>query len=442
MTTGVFRPVQFLGNKTRSLEAVVEAVLDGLDPDTAVWDAFTGSTVVAQAIAARGCRVVATDALACSATFARALLGDGAAPTEAGAVIDAAIEESRTTELSEPWAKYIAAEKSAIDARDGHRLLTLDAELPQRWRCDSADRRLQSLFDAVDHAADGAKPAPGLLSTTYAGTYFGLQQAVRLEALTAAAAAMLAREDITPWMQGVLLTAICSAASTAAFSAGKHFAQPHKTAPSKPLQFHAKRCLADRSVNVDDVFIDAAKRIFAEARPAGEAHRSYRRSVESVTSAEVMRWGVGAIYADPPYTAQQYSRYYHVLDVIVGGVPPRLQRVGGRVTAGLYPESKYHSPFCSRRSAADAFGRLAEIARDAGARFVVSYSASLSGDTGNARTVSLEQLKDVLERVFGARHVTVEQLDELRYRQFNRSANGRARRDDPEFLLIGGVDAA
>lgn len=441
MTGGAFRPVQFLGNKTRSIEPVVYAILDDLPQDVSVWDAFSGSTVVAQAIAAKNRRVVATDALACSATFGRALLGDGSSAVEAGAVIDAAIEESRNKELTKPWAKHLAAEKSAIDERDGFRLLTLDSELPQRWRAHAPDPRLQSLFQSVDDAARQEKRAAGLLSTSYAGTYFGVQQAVRLEALEAAATEMLVREDITPWAHAVLLTAICSAASAAAFSAGKHFAQPHRTTPGKALNFHAKRCLADRSVNVDDVFVDAAKRIFAEARPVGEAHRSYCRAVETVTSAELLSWQVGAVYADPPYTAQQYSRYYHVLDVIVNGLPPRLQQVRGRVTQGLYPDSKYHSPFCSRRLAPEAFRQLAELARGAGARFVVSYSASISGDTGNARTLSLEQLKEVMQRVFGPGRVRVEQLA-LRYRQFNRSANGRAERDDPEFLLVGGVDAA
>lgn len=441
MTAGAFRPVQFLGNKTRSIEPVAKAILNELSQDGAVWDAFSGSTVVAQAIAARNRRVVATDALACSATFGRALLGDGSSPVEAGAVIEAVVEESRNKELSDHWAKHLAAEKTAIDARDGLRLLTLGSELPQRWRPHAADRRLQSLFGAVDAAALHENRAIGLLSTSYAGTYFGVQQAVRLEALEAAATEMLVRNDINRWVHAVLLTAICSAASTAAFSAGKHFAQPHRTAPGKPLDFHAKRCLADRSVNVDDDFVDAAKRIFAEARPVGEAHRSYCRPVETVTRADVVSWGAGAIYADPPYTAQQYSRYYHVLDVIVGGVPPRLQQVRGRITQGLYPDSKYHSPFCSRRMAPEAFRQLAEVARDSGARLVVSYSASLSGETGNARTLSLEQLKEILTHVFGSRRVSVEQLA-LRYRQFNRSENGRAERDDPEFLLVGGVDAA
>src|SRR5699024_11516526 len=76
----------------------------------------------------------------------------------------------------------------------------------------------------------------------------------------------------------LLLTALCSAASTAVFSAGKHFAQPHRVRPGKSLAFHMKRALTDRSVDVVEQFRRAVHEI--GARAARSEERRVGRSVE------------------------------------------------------------------------------------------------------------------------------------------------------------------
>ena len=72
-----FRPIQYLGCKLRALEAIVGRVA-GVHPRPArVLDLFAGTSVVAQGLAFAGFHVLATDAMAFSATFCRALLGVG-----------------------------------------------------------------------------------------------------------------------------------------------------------------------------------------------------------------------------------------------------------------------------------------------------------------------------------------------------------------------------
>jgi adenine-specific DNA methylase len=192
---------------------------------------------------------------------------------------------------------------------------------------------------------------------------------------------------------------------------------------------------------VDDVFIHTFKSALATSRPGDENHVVLHQPVEDTTTEALERLGVRTVYADPPYTAQQYSRFYHVLDVLLAGQPPTLQLVQGEVTRGLYPAARYLSPYCSKRSATQALDELTTKCARVGAALVVSYSATTSGATGNARTMSLDDVVSTLSKHFGRDSVAVEKLN-IRYRQFNRADASIRDRDDPEYLIIGGESAS
>ena len=156
---------------------------------------------------------------------------------------------------------------------------------------------------------------------------------------------------------------------------------------------------------------------------------------ERFDSAQLREFGIRSVYADPPYTAQQYSRFYHLLDVLVSGVPATLQRRGHGVTNGLYPVDRHRSRFCSRAQAPTAFAELARHVRDADARLVVSYSVSERASVGNARSIALDPLLGILRETFGSRSVDVRTLD-VRYRQFNSGSRSSPTRDDSEVLIV------
>src|SRR6202012_4271088 len=110
---------------------------------------------------------------------------------------------------------------------------------------------------------------------------------------------------------------------------------------------------------------------------------------------------IDAIYAVPPYTAQQYSRFYHVPEVICSYELPVLQRVRGQLTRGLYPDNRFKSRFCSRRLVSGAFQELFFLATHHNATLLLSYSASRSGKTGNKRSIELSELRDLMRASFG-----------------------------------------
>lgn len=430
-----WRPVQFLGNKLRVLDEVTDAVLRGLDDGSVVWDAFSGSSVVSQSFAARGMRVIATDKLKCSVTFARAMLSvdrvssSGLSRLRGLAAVNAGREYA-------PWDRYLRSEDDAIDRRSAQDLASLARAVPLRWRAAGAEAALTRKFAQVEAAArTGTQHPMASVLSTYAGTYFGIRQSLDMDVIATGILDLAARGEIDAWERDAGLTALASAASSAVFSAGKHFAQPINVTHDVS-KFHAGRLLVDRSVSVRESYLRSLDFIEQGTHDSG-GHLAFETEAENVSSDYLSSLGVAAVYADPPYTAQQYSRFYHLLDTVIAGVPALLQRSGsgGAVTKGLYPEERFKSAFCSRRRAPEAFERLARQTYDASARLVISYSVSAPGSTGNSRSIGLDQLLSVLGQVYGEHRVEVREMD-IRYRQFNQSRSAFAAREDPEVLIV------
>ena len=425
-----WRPVQYLGTKLRSLDHIVAAVESLTVPGDRVWDPFTGSTVVAQAIASTGRRVLAHDTQQAAATFGKALLGvgrrDGRSldPQELLALVRGVAQELSGSEAAEFWQKFIRIEDEALASEDAEAVDGLNAQLPQRWRSSSDARP--------------PVPVPGSpgMVTTFAGTYFGVRQALRLDVLRASVAKL--DNEIGPWETSTLLTGLCHAASQSVCSAGKHFAQPLR-ALNGSRAFVLERMLRDRSVDIDAALSDALEAIYRIARTGVEQHEVERRDALGVVAQELTERNVTCVYADPPYTAQQYSRFYHVLDTLVLGTPRKLQIWRGEITRGLYPEDKYHSPFCSRRQAPDAFRRLIRVARRAGASLAISYSSTANGNSGNARMVELDEIRSWVSEAYGGSNVDVVELGHA-YRQFNTVDAAVSGRDEPELLLVATHD--
>lgn len=431
-TEPVWRPVQYLGNKLRVLEQVRAACVQGLAPGDRVWDAFSGSSVVSQEIAAAGQPVYATDVLATSVVLARAMMGVGRIDSS----LEAATKQvmARAIEMrSEIWDRAVEQERVAIASADGDSLAELGRSLPQRWRRDGASAEQLDAFDQVEADARAERLTDtGQIAATYAGTYFGVEQAVRLDALRNAILSLERDGAIDGWQVAAMLTALSFAASRSVHSAGKHFAQPLKLAPTA---FHRRRLLTDRALSVDDAFMMGLTEVERSARPPGEWHVVESAEAERIAGSRLRELGVRSVYADPPYTAQQYSRFYHLLDVLVSGTPAKLQLRGDRVTTGLYPVDRHRSRFCSRTQAPAAFAELSRHVRDAGARLVVSYSVSDHASVGNARSIGLDALLELLRETFGSRGVHMEELD-IRYRQFNSGGFSSPTRNDPEVLIV------
>jgi adenine-specific DNA-methyltransferase len=205
-----FRPVQFLGTKTRVLPALLEVAEAEIGGHGRVCDIFSGSSVVAQGLARVGHSVTAFDALEHCAHFAR--LGVGRAFEER-------LPDARELPVTEApwipaWQPWLEAEDAAAAAADGRRLIELAGKIPQIWRRSGASAALDRVF--ADLQA-GTVAAGALVAAHYAGTYFGIRQAVEIDLVRQQVAAARNVGALSQWQESAMLTALLSAASECPF---------------------------------------------------------------------------------------------------------------------------------------------------------------------------------------------------------------------------------
>lgn len=131
-----FRPVQYLGSKVRVLDQIRAAVAELVDPNANVVDLFTGTTVVAQALASDGYKVTAVDTQSYAATFGTALLGVSRNMDEN--IIFKGLNEYFDNKMAKldyaQWSEAMEREDRAIADQNILALRVLYEKLPLSWR--------------------------------------------------------------------------------------------------------------------------------------------------------------------------------------------------------------------------------------------------------------------------------------------------------------------
>lgn len=431
-----YRPLQYLGAKGRAITHILNQVDHYEIGDKFVMDAFSGSSVVSQSLAQAGYNVVANDSLSFCAEIAKAFLNvDRILESERDLSAVIGLLETHTTPSQHYWNNLVAQEKELLEVSDSAKLSLFYQSIPTIWRLDKVTKELNQFFNSIspDQSAglDG-----GLVASYYAGTYFGVSQAVDIDRIRHGIFYLRETKQITQWQNSLLLTALISVMSKTVHSAGKHFAQAISLKRSDRAMILRKRLLQDRCLNVWSLFQKSIGELVhtptCTSFMSAQKHKVLNISTELIDKQYLP--SIGAIYADPPYTAQQYSRFYHIPEVVFRYEYPSLQEVNDQVTNGLYPDDKFKSSFCSKTAAPNSFQKLFELSRELNAHLLISYSFSLSGITGNSRMISMEQILELGRYYFGKNSETISQL-QFSYRQLNSKKSAVSKRKDKEFLI-------
>jgi adenine-specific DNA-methyltransferase len=441
-TQKVFKPIQYLGAKHRPLSMIMEKATELIQPGTYVLDLFSGSSVVSQSFNLRGMDVVSNDALRFNSVFASALLNIDRADTDVASLAQA-IELLRNYQLSarftNPFQELIQRERALLAARKTRALIELYRQIIQVDKAvgkkkPSENAQVRFIINNVNKSAIGKAP---LIVNYYAGTYFGIYQSLELDRLRNGIENLFTSSNITKWQYNLLLTCLLNVSSKIVYSAGKHFAQPIKRDNILKKKVLLKRFHDDRQHDVWTEFEKSIKTLTATAQTNFNATQniSYSKTMEEIVADTSCLPPTSVIYADPPYTAQQYSRFYHIPEVIFDYKYPALQLEHGKATSGLYPDNKFKSRFCSKREVVDAFKDLFLLTTELKSSLMISYSASLSEETGNSRMIDLDQILELGRTYMPTAVVEIVKFD-FDYRQLNASENINNSKEDKEFLIV------
>jgi adenine-specific DNA-methyltransferase len=348
-------PIRYMGTKRH----VVPLVKDGIEqlrvePKRFV-DLFAGTCSVATEMAGR-MPVTCCDALSFPVALARPRLLARHGPTaDVKAVVQLA--HQRATPRLAAHAVAVNAERDALA-----RGFASTKELLSKALHVGNDPA--KMTKARQAKAEGAH----CLATLYfARGYFSTEQAVWLDALRQSIDELHPPNDIVDSQvctaRDLLIAAWLAAASRVANSPG-HTAQ-YLAAANPASKIRVQRAWSRSVLREFELSLGILQPIGTSAWR--RTNRLVRADATVGTPTDRRRYSNAVLYADPPYTKDHYSRYYHVLETLFRYDYPDAH---GR---GRVRSDRHLSDFCYRSKAAGGFAALGARAAVSGSPLLVSY---------------------------------------------------------------------
>jgi adenine-specific DNA-methyltransferase len=262
--------------------------------------------------------------------------------------LTAAYRRAKADELTGSLSHYLSVEHAALEKSD------IDA--------------LAALFEQSVHNAQSLTEATptgkhDLFCRRYAGTYFGYQQAIEIDSIRYAIDCLKEDGSISGDQWKALLVALCMAMSRCSNSTG-HFAQslfPKNTNIKKVSSKRKRSIVAEWLLSIDEVQplgnIEWRKENIAFQKDATTLLKNLQEFREKPS----------VVYADPPYTKDQYSRYYHIYETAV------LYDYPSCSGTGLYRPDRATSPFSLASKIEEAMDGLIMATAQINSCLVLSY---------------------------------------------------------------------
>lgn len=186
----------------------------------------------------------------------------------------------------------------------------------------------------------------------YSDTYFSKNQCIEIDSLRYAIEKVTNVDRKNLYLVS-LMHAMCICQATSG-----HFAQ-YLPQDHPRLKSISKKSIFDEFLKKCDDFNNIVFSTF-ENKCFNEDY------VDLINSKEFEK--VKMVYIDPPYTGEQYSRFYHILETVCKYDNPALE------FKGLYRTDRYTSSFSLRKKAFDEFEKLLKLLSNKKKKIIISYS--------------------------------------------------------------------
>lgn len=360
--------ISYMGTK-RVLAPLVGDVIASAK-DGIFLDAFAGMCSVAEQVGPTR-QVWVNDAQVFAANVGEALFVSADEPPDALWVVDRHHELyiEHVDRLRSHFERAIALEKRLLEINSYDQFCGLKA-------------RLQSALRKASRTAP--ERAGNLFCRLYADSYIGLFQAIEVDAIVHAIDRSKARGLISEDQRRWMLIALGRAMLRSSTSTG-HFAQYLKPNSRTFVRYQRQRSR--------DIWKEWASSI-DEVSSVGSA--SWRRKnrvfnqdcLGLLAGLKNKRVRPSVVYADPPYTDDQYSRFYHLLETLILYDYPEISGIG------RYRSSRFQTSFSLKSAAANSIESLISTTAALDSDLVLSYPTN-----GLAYQVGVDVLK-VMRRYY------------------------------------------
>jgi len=226
-----------------------------------------------------------------------------------------------------------------------------------------------------------------LLTMTYAGTYLGLAQCIEVDSVRFAVDRLREEGELSSEGHRWACLALCEAISRCAMTTG-HFAQFLSIKTSNKYRYIALR---RRSIWREWL------RSLQSFAPIGNSkwrsqNRAFNRdAISMVKSIQRMKRRPAVIYADPPYTDDQYSRFYHLYETVL------LYDYPVTSSKARYRNNRATSAFSIKTEVRRSFENLIGNTAETGAGIIISYPSNglLEDSSGTIQDLLAAHYKNV-----------------------------------------------
>ncbi|WP_454860107.1 DNA adenine methylase [Promicromonospora soli] len=365
----------------------VRDAVSELKPNGRVVDLFSGMGSVAEALQETA-PVVTNDALSFTAAISRARFTGRARSASAESVM------ARLKPTFEEAKKLLAAD--------------YDRQLKDERKAVSGDSsQLSAYMDKARHAgnspeirraARAAAEASGVAHYRLAAFYFSagflsLSQAIDADALRAAIDAEKVPEE-RDWLIGSWIAAISVVINSPGHTA--QYLRPNtESARARLVRTWQRDLWSEFQESLETV------------DQVGTEHWRSQNGVYVSDALDLVSGGslmdIGAVYADPPYTKDQYSRFYHVYETLYRYDYPDSNGAGRSRT------DRFSTGFSLKTAVAASFHDLCRNVQRMDVPLVISYpSSGLLGDAGfSVAEIAGQYFSGVEVLTFDANHSTM-----------------------------------
>ena len=428
-----FRTLNYLGSKLRLLDFIEENVRKVTPDGAGVCDLFAGSGCVSYKLS-QLFPVTACDIQHYSTIICNALLRPSTLTKETAKFFISGIKNDKSL-LFDAIAPLIVLEEDAIKNKDLE-LLTDIVEHGSLKVFDLAKSK-SNIFSIHERVTDKLKKAEftekdSLITRYYGGVYFSYRQAVQIDTIMNAIRSYPDTED-----KNILLAALLSTTSDVACTVGKHFAQPIKARDSrgniKTLVYN--KAIKDKTIDVITLYEEWLNKYVALQKGN---HQNTLLQGDCMDCLMMLPDNVRTIYADPPYTRDHYSRFYHVLETIALDDLPEISTVKihgcTHVSNGIYRKDRHQSPFCIRSKAPKAFEEMFKAISASRKNLLLSYSPYDETKETHPRVVTINQLISWASEYFD--NVDVVSAGHFTHNKLNSTEHFLESSDEAEILIV------
>jgi adenine-specific DNA methylase len=376
----IFTVLNYQGSKKNLLEFIHTNLDQYIDDSDTILDIFAGTSSVAYSYK-RTNRVFANDSEPYAATISRALLGTALSLNEITEI------EQLINSYKNPINKYdkwIEDEDNYIKDMDVEALIDLYNTIPTVWNGSSKYFKTKSEYS--------------LFVKYYSTSYFGIRQARDIDAIK------YAIDHSNSSHKDALLSSLFYAMKECVFSKDGHMAQP------LDLRKNGNRLIKQRRKSIKKAFIEKCKDYTTNefVAPVGTNNSVFNCNFEDLICGEKLS-DVSVIYADPPYTDMQYSRYYHLLNTVLEYDYPDMTINQGEHTKGLYLNNRFQSQLSKKATCLDSMEKLVEFSKNNNILLAISFA--YPQDTKNQKTdryvMNIDDLIDMCKKHYSNSKVKV-----------------------------------